>query len=1047
MNQKYTEPFQKSYPRFFPDAGGGFLNLDKKSLKTFFKEKSSLETRWSNGLSQDEIIALAESMWDTSAESALALLKVSPVILPLLSKKEYLEWAQFGRIVLNASSRASDLCQAFFQSSASLLTSGSFHQLKMWVEQGLEIAERSVLTAIQFFQSTPAFLEHDETIHLRPWAEWAMQILTAGTTRGNAASAFFRASTDIIRFMSFRELKDWTAAGIQIAKHSAGLACTYFSRTPQELDALYVSERLSFFRLVSLLAESNPEQAVAFYRSCPKALLTVSPSVRATVLNSTRELSREKQESIVPVFAEIISSISGLTYPLQETTLKQEKRIRKNSYEAGRAFLKNASRILSDIPETFIDHWVKKGLSILRQNPQNGVEYFGLQSPEAHRELARWKEAVILEDHRRLFTFFVHALAGKELHLRSTEDLDPDMSPRKSHYPACDGQTIYLPPFIATGGSHQENFRAYKVAAAHQAGYVEFGTFESGLFSILTLLQTFPMKALATDIFFILEDGRIDHKLKQEYRGLSPDIDLVLSAAMLERPSISELPLQEALVEILLRLTTASLEPAQVPEELANHVVFLKETLSGFYDQAQGVWDSFFKTLKIYDYLRRLPASPAYLSSVPLFFRGILDPDLLPGSGPWKSPPDEILDEMNNEEGVIPVPMSADELKQFLENIKDISKLKFMEAEESFSDGLFITGADISAKGAANESDSENQETQTRPFAKVTSRPTAEDGPFYYDEWDYLAKTYRKRWCCLREKSVEPLECDIIDEIYANYSSLIQQVKRQFQKIRPAILGVSRRVEWGDEIDLPAMIQGVVDRRAGSNPSDRIFNRRERKIRKIATLLLIDMSASTDELIPVKKNSLTRPSRQSGISTKAGQNKKIIDIEVESLVVLMEALNTLDDEYAIFGFSGSGREKIDFYRIKDFSDSYAETLKKRISGIKPRQSTRMGPAIRHAITKLRSVESEQRLLILLSDGFPQDQDYGEDRRSNEYGLHDTMMALLEAKKEGIQPFCITVDQSGNDYLRKMCDPNNYLIIKDIHSLPETLPRVVESLIT
>jgi nitric oxide reductase NorD protein len=82
----------------------------------------------------------------------------------------------------------------------------------------------------------------------------------------------------------------------------------------------------------------------------------------------------------------------------------------------------------------------------------------------------------------------------------------------------------------------------------------------------------------------------------------------------------------------------------------------------------------------------------------------------------------------------------------------------------------------------------------------------------------------------------------------------------------------------------------------------------------------------------------------------------------------------------------------------------------------------------------------------MSDGYPQDLDYGEDRQSNEYALNDTMMALVEAENEGIQPFCITVDQSGNDYLRKMCDPGSYLVIKDIYSLPEILPKVVESLI-
>ena len=161
--------------------------------------------------------------------------------------------------------------------------------------------------------------------------------------------------------------------------------------------------------------------------------------------------------------------------------------------------------------------------------------------------------------------------------------------------------------------------------------------------------------------------------------------------------------------------------------------------------------------------------------------------------------------------------------------------------------------------------------------------------------------------------------------------------------------------------------------------------------------------------------------------------------------MISEALDALGDAYGMYGFSGRGKDEVDFYIIKEFEEPNSESVKMRISGIEPRQSTRMGTAIRHATTKLKKLDSEHRVMLLLSDGFPQDLDYGEDRNSKEYGLADTMMALIEAKREGIRPFCITVDQAGNDYLKKMCDPKDYLIIKDIHMLPEILPGVVESL--
>ena len=94
----------------------------------------------------------------------------------------------------------------------------------------------------------------------------------------------------------------------------------------------------------------------------------------------------------------------------------------------------------------------------------------------------------------------------------------------------------------------------------------------------------------------------------------------------------------------------------------------------------------------------------------------------------------------------------------------------------------------------------------------------------------------------------------------------------------------------------------------------------------------------------------------------------------------------------------------------------------------------MGTALRHSMEKMASITSRSRHLILLSDGFPQDFDYGQDRRSNVYGLRDTTVALREVEAAGITPFCITVDKAGHDYLREMCDGARYMVIEDIAAL-------------
>ena len=105
----------------------------------------------------------------------------------------------------------------------------------------------------------------------------------------------------------------------------------------------------------------------------------------------------------------------------------------------------------------------------------------------------------------------------------------------------------------------------------------------------------------------------------------------------------------------------------------------------------------------------------------------------------------------------------------------------------------------------------------------------------------------------------------------------------------------------------------------------------------------------------------------------------------------------------------------------------------------------MGPAIRHTIRKLERQDASRKVMLLISDGFPQDTDYGPDRDDREYGIHDTAQALREAEKARIRTFCVTIDRAGHDYLRKMCPEGHYLIIDEVESLPVELGKVYRQL--
>jgi nitric oxide reductase activation protein len=238
--------------------------------------------------------------------------------------------------------------------------------------------------------------------------------------------------------------------------------------------------------------------------------------------------------------------------------------------------------------------------------------------------------------------------------------------------------------------------------------------------------------------------------------------------------------------------------------------------------------------------------------------------------------------------------------------------------------------------------------------------------------------------------------------------------------------------------DLVAAVAARADRRSGAPASARLYAARQPVDRDVAALFLFDLSASTDARI--------RQDGEANSPTDLVMDKdavRVIDILKESMVMLSSALEEIGDAYAIYGFSSAGRENVEVYPVKLFNEALTQEVRGRISALEPKRSTRMGAAVRHATRRLRDVSSRAKLLILLSDGCPEDAMYGPEKVGRTYGLRDTMMALQEAERHNVASFCLTVDKSGHDYLREMCPPSRYMVIENISSLPVELPKVYQ----
>jgi len=287
---------------------------------------------------------------------------------------------------------------------------------------------------------------------------------------------------------------------------------------------------------------------------------------------------------------------------------------------------------------------------------------------------------------------------------------------------------------------------------------------------------------------------------------------------------------------------------------------------------------------------------------------------------------------------------------------------------------------------------------------------------YHYDEWDHRRHAYHKGWCTVRELPAATSPEPVAARILAEHHGVVRALRHRFERLRTEERTLRRRRD-GTDIDLDAVVEAMADTRAGVEPDNRLFTRLQRDERNIAVCFLVDMSGST----------------------KGWINR----VQKESLVLLCEALEILGDRYAIYGFSGMTRLKCDLYPIKPFTEPYGDEVRARIGGIAPKDYTRMGSAIRHACFRLGEVEARTRLLITLSDGKPDDWDH----YRGAYGIEDTRRALIEAKRKGIHPFCITIDRDAGDYIAHMVGPASYCYIEDVRTLPRKIPEVYRRLTT
>lgn len=284
-------------------------------------------------------------------------------------------------------------------------------------------------------------------------------------------------------------------------------------------------------------------------------------------------------------------------------------------------------------------------------------------------------------------------------------------------------------------------------------------------------------------------------------------------------------------------------------------------------------------------------------------------------------------------------------------------------------------------------------------------------------EWNYKKSELINDHCKVQELQTRNLGSKDLPE---HLKQTAKKLKNQFQALAPARHWRSGQQD-GQEIDIERWIRFASDKKAGQASADQLYKEMRSGNRDMCCTLLADLSLSTDSWL--------------------NNDFRIIDVIRDTLLLFGESLQATGDQFSMCGFSSRKRDPIRIHLLKKFNEKYNGETRGRINAIKPGFYTRLGAAIRYTTKELAKQPQGNRLLLILTDGKPNDLDQYEGR----YGVEDTRQAILEARREGLQPFCVTIDTKGNEYLPYLFGSNSYVVIKNPIELPKRLPLLYAQL--
>ncbi|MEP0546919.1 MAG: VWA domain-containing protein [Rhodothermales bacterium] len=571
-----------------------------------------------------------------------------------------------------------------------------------------------------------------------------------------------------------------------------------------------------------------------------------------------------------------------------------------------------------------------------------------------------------------------------------------------------DGERLRLPRTLPD--EDDDALTTYRLLAAESAARAVRGT-----------PHHLPADPLVRDLYLAREAAAVDHRLATDLPGLIPPLCAARTSALSSRPLPKLLTPQDAAVEAEVQAVLAA-DPTGGPvspspetslrwaRETAVRIRALGGTYRGL--PAVALWGGV------------VPPPPAGSG------RNVTpgdDPDAFPArpriSRMTRRPQIRQAPEDEDDESVGLWMIQLDDPQEHVEDPMGLQRPTDRD-DEADPDDLADSLSELPEARLVEAPGSPREVLASDDPPPTGAAQVLRGGPqqgLIYPEWDYRAGTYHEYGAVVHERMPPLGDPAWAEGVLARRAALLHEVRRRFERLRPRRQRLGRQRD-GPEVDLAAYVAACADRRAGCPADDRLYEAVRPARRDVAIALLVDVSGSTDSWVT--------------------ENLRVVDVEKEALLVVCDALDALGDPYTILAFSGEGPESVSILPLKGFDERTGAVVRRRIAALEPDRYTRMGAALRHATARLMTKPARHRLLLVLSDGKPNDVDRYEGR----YGVEDARQAVVEARLQGLHPFCVTVDRGAPAYMPRIFGAGGYAALHHPEHLPTVLVDVLRRLV-